>query len=161
MAPPTVLHPSTIGFYQWLIAIFILMIRFTLPKFHEICLFSSNFCVEISKLKQIIKTILFSEKNSTIVFPVPLEMVAIFMGAKEHEAWSIQKSKKLEPRSSIKRRKYLSNICWRRGCIKKGCHCLIHQHWIKYIMLCFIIPSQWRSKENIFIHKGDQSLCYF
>merc|ERR1712004_869340 len=27
-----------------------------------------------------------SEKNSTILFPVPLEMVAIFMGAKEHEA---------------------------------------------------------------------------
>ena len=30
--------------------------------------------------------IAFLEKNSTIVFPVPLEMVAIFMGAKEHEA---------------------------------------------------------------------------
>ena len=30
---------------------------------------------------------MISEKNSTILFPVPLEMVAIFMGAKEHEAW--------------------------------------------------------------------------
>ena len=38
-----------------------------------------------------ISTKIISEKNSTILFPVPLEMVAIFMGAKEHEAWKLKK----------------------------------------------------------------------